>query len=463
MTPRTPALALALATGCGASVSHAPAVIVVAAAPIAPPASAPPSAAPTQPPLPTPRGAPGTLDRSFGTAGVTVGPRAGSEARFQSLTRQPDGKIIGIGYGSAPDSASTDFVVARYDVDGHPDATFGEGGVAFVTFEGGAFGNGVAAAPDGAIVITGYGSKYGDSNVYVARLTANGALDPSFGRGGMVVTDLGSRDDRGEAALVTPDGAVVVVGIEATKRGFFPVVLRYTHAGTLDGAFGDGGIARFDFGPGRAFANRAALLPNGKIVFSGYTSVNAVGPYDLYAARCDATGRLDAAFGTAGVAQTSVGDADIGWALAVGADGRIVVGGSTSKPHGSDDAALVRYDADGHLDPTFGDGGKVTLDLGEDEQLYGLAIQANGSISGGGLRMPHGTVDATVLALRVTSAGALDKAFAGRGWTTFRFDKERGHTGAYTAIGDAYDRLVVAGEATSNDGVGRLAIARLWL
>jgi uncharacterized delta-60 repeat protein len=189
----------------------------------------------------------------------------------------------------------------------------------------------------------------------LARYTTRGALDSSFGRGGKVLTDFGPPkrfDATGQAVALQSDGKVVVAGESSERRSPFPHVAlaRYTARGRLDPSFGRGGRVVTDHG----IAEAVAIQRDGKIVTAGF------GFPGLGLARYTPDGKLDPSFGNAGKTVVSdFGSGGYATAVAIQADGRIVAAGGVSG-----DFALARYTADGRLDPSFGDGGKVVTDFG---------------------------------------------------------------------------------------------------
>ena len=182
---------------------------------------------------------------------------------------------------------------------------------------------GIAVQPDGKIVAVGRAAM----GFTVVRLQVDGALDPSFGSGGIVDTLLGDPALRDEASAVVllADGRILVAG---TADYDYPypsdfALVRYLSDGRLDRTFGlDGVVVTQD--AGEEIANALALTPSGGIVVAGA----ADRAFSL--ARYRPTGALDPGFGTAGIVSTAVGTlyADAR-ALAVQADGRVIAGGQT--------------------------------------------------------------------------------------------------------------------------------------
>jgi uncharacterized delta-60 repeat protein len=146
------------------------------------------------------------------------------------------------------------------------------------------------------------------------------------------------------------------------------VLLRYNTAdGSLDASFGSGGngIVITDIGSGNNFANAIALQPDGKIVVAGHANVNfSLDTSDIALLRYDANGVLETTFGAPGqqgLVVTDLGGFDNAFSVALQpADGKIVVSGNTGYAGSVTRVAVLRYGADGRLDPAFGTGGIAT-------------------------------------------------------------------------------------------------------
>lgn len=218
-----------------------------------------------------------------------------------------------------------------------------------------------------------------------------GSLDRSFGTGGIAQSP--DSTSIGGIAL-QPDGRIVVAGGSRTAL----VLARYLPTGTLDPSFGTGGNVETDLDPGSSLA--LALQPDGKIVVAA-GSPYGTSSNRFTLARYDSNGSPDTSFGTDGSTDTVVPTSlDASWtpwgagvaALAVLPDGRILAAGSALWHAGLYEEAggfvLTRYTPAGLLDPTFGDGGIVET-FGGGADLAGLVvlpdrkIVATGTIDGG--------------------------------------------------------------------------------
>ena len=210
---------------------------------------------------------PGALDTTFGRAGKVI-TDFGRIDGINDIAVQPNGKIVVVGDSYGRGTANDTFALARYTRSGALDQTFGTGGKVTTSFgrpSTAAFA--VALQADGRIVAAG-GTSGG---IALARYEANGSLDPTFGDGGRVVTDLHSHVQWASAIVIQPDGKLVVSGSTRQLGSYADfLVARYTASGALDQSFGNGGLVSTDFQPGWTdYAFGVALGPGSKIVAAG--------------------------------------------------------------------------------------------------------------------------------------------------------------------------------------------------
>ena len=220
----------------------------------------------------------------------------------------------------------------------------------------------LAIQRDGRLVVAGR-SAYGGWRFALARYTAGGKLDPSFGGDGKVVTAFGSRGYSWTSALaIQRDGKLVAAGrSRVTALSDDSAVGRYSARGRLDSSFGRGGKVLTDFGSRKrvsGWANAVAIQADGKLVVAGSSGIIADGPWRFALSRYTARGKLDPTFGSGGKVLTRFGPvSDSAVAVAIQRDGKIVAAGSDVRNHAV--FALARYTPGGKLDPSFGSGGKV--------------------------------------------------------------------------------------------------------
>jgi uncharacterized delta-60 repeat protein len=258
------------------------------------------------------------------------------------------------------------------------------------------------------------------AGVFAAALSAaRGDLDPTFGSGGKVTTDFGG-SEVGWGVAVQRDRKVVVAGYELD---FGPsddfVLARYTVNGDLDRSFdGDGKVAT-DFAAGRDGAFDVQIQGDGKIVAAGESRRGGVSAIAL--ARYNRDGTLDSTFGEGGKVLTTYGPGSIDRAQAVllQTDGKIVAGGLT-RSGASSSFALTRYLPDGTLDPSFGSRGRVTTPIPrrENDRVYALAVQPDGKLVAAGGSF-EGASD--VVLARYNRDGSPDPSFDGDGISVASF------------------------------------------
>jgi uncharacterized delta-60 repeat protein len=211
----------------------------------------------------------------------------------------------------------------------------------------------------------------------------SGSLDPSFGKGGTVTSDV-SPMGAGNLALQS-DGKIVVVTTLGDPTGtaaqVFGVV-RFLANGAPDPTFGGGGVVRTACTAGFNAPTSVAISPEGKIVVVGSASAIDNSSAAVAVVRYLPRGALDASFGNGGLVTTTLlGKRDVANVVLLTSDGKILVGGGALTEfgvRGINDTALIRYGADGQLDPTFGQGGKVLSNsIGS---VMSMALATDGSI-----------------------------------------------------------------------------------
>ena len=153
----------------------------------------------------------GTLDLAFGNNGMAFAPFGTSFNLTNDIILQPDGKIISIGYTGA--ISGSNVVVLRHNADGSIDSTFGTAGISVVTNFGKMEGNSVALQPDGKIIVGGVVGAYPGEDFALLRFWPNGQLDYSFGNSlPLVKTEFYTPSDHIYSIALQPDGALVAAG-----------------------------------------------------------------------------------------------------------------------------------------------------------------------------------------------------------------------------------------------------------
>ncbi len=285
---------------------------------------------------------------------------------------------------------------------GDLDTTFsGDGKVTTDVGAGADSAQDVAIQADGKIVVTGLVSNGSNFDFALVRYKTDGTLDSSFGSGGKVITPLGTGNDLSNALALQTDGKIIVVGKYRLSSGNDAgAVVRYNVDGTPDTSFGTDGIA-----VGALFIRAVVIQPNGKIVVAG--DIDTV----KYAVvqRFNGDGTQDNSFGSGSttIISSGFGLTDQAYSVALQANGKIVVAGSvaTGTPHFS----IVRLNADGSFDSTFGTDGIVSVPIGAADTAYSVAVQTNGKI------VAAGASDNDIAVVRLNANGTLDPSFDGDG------------------------------------------------
>jgi uncharacterized delta-60 repeat protein len=338
------------------------------------------------------------------------------------------------------------------------DPSFGDGGMLLLKSDGGTSSFAVAVQPDGRILL-GVDRTNGAQKFGVLRLRSDGAVDPTFGTAGVAETVLGTSDQNLRALQLQPDGKVLAAGSSRNvgKDSDFALV-RYLPTGALDTTFGSSGIVLTDFGGQFDVGRAITLMPDGRIMVAGSTVSNDGTTGDMAVARYQADGALDSTFGTGGRLTVDIrGTVDQARAIAPVAGGRFLLAGTTRDPNGSRiDIAAARVDTAGNLDTSFGVAGKfVGASGGSGSQVINaLAVGPSGTAFLVGTNPP----DFGVFSL--TSSGAPNASFGTSGTSTVDFDGRNDESLAVAQQGDG--QLVLVGTSIAPTGVdSRVAISRM--
>jgi uncharacterized delta-60 repeat protein len=341
----------------------------------------------------------GALDTSFGNSGVITATIGEPSPDFEAVGLQSGGKIIAA--GTSVFGTNEKFTLARYTSSGALDTTFDTDGIVTTTIgASAAVCWDMKIQPDNKIVAGGF-SDFGGIYVFTAaRYTADGALDTAFGTGGVVTSAVSSVYAQGRAVEIQPDGKILLAGYGYVGPSAFIALTRYTTAGALDDTFGISGVVTTTLGTGGSYdaAFTMALQGDGKILVAGQTE-NASSDYYGMIIRYNSNGTLDSAFGTGGVITATITDfPSINYkAIAVQPNGKIVVAGSAPYMSTIDNIIVARYNANGTIDTGFGANGFILTPLVDWADGSDVKIQADGKILVGGNNYDNPTVNFTVI------------------------------------------------------------------
>jgi uncharacterized delta-60 repeat protein len=396
----------------------------------------------------------GARDAAFGTAGITrVGHAVDASNNAVAATRMTDGRVVVVGQARMTQNVGRlpAWHVARLNVDGSLDRSFGINGTARAFL--GASANheiyGVAVDASGRVALVGQLFADGAYRATVVRLTANGALDTSFGSNGMV--RLAEPNASARTATFFPDGSLLVGGaippggLGSSTFGFWKLGAN----GSPDTSFGTNGVA--SIAPTTGWGAILALHPrhDGRIIATGSQSPVSPGSRrnPVVAMRLLANGTLDATFGTSGFTLVTPASPRVVLASSsIDSSGRIYVA-SRSQSSLTEDVTLSRLTADGAIDPSFGTSGSITHLIGSSQSTAdAFTLDSLGRVLiGATIRSSSSSSAADKLVIRLFADGTLDESFGTNGRATADVASGADATAAILPVGAG---VVVVG--TSN-------------
>ncbi len=396
----------------------------------------------------------GDTDPGFGSNGfakVTTSYRVSS---FDAPMVQAGGRIVFAGLAT---NQSDKVYLRALNTDGTADTSFGTAGET-ITGVSGKYGRAaVAMASDGKVLVAGASSS---NKFVVERFNQNGTRDTAWGSNGAVtVTVPDSSYARPTALTATANGAIVSVDATASGRQVFTVV----KVGPLgaDPGFGSAGVARSVFTNQQAVANDVAILPDGKVLLSGSVRPSSSSSTaDTALARFTEAGAADSSFGTGGrITHNISGGTGEDYAAAVAplADGRAVLTGPSTT-----NGMVARIKADGTLDSSFGQGGKVVGGLmyfGFPFYPSDVSIDAAGKpvITGSKVYGDPSTTRWAVMRLTQNASPTLDTSFGSSGRVVFSTCLNKQGAGP-SGLTISSGRILLAGGC---DDSTKTAVARL--
>ena len=399
----------------------------------------------------------GKLDTTFATKGIFLLNPIGEQGGSTRVALQTDGKVVLAAPSGDPQQSNNGIALVRLNTDGAPDPSFGTAGVVIYGVDR-TVPVGVAIQPDGKILVgSTAGANADGGGTALARFNSNGSVDSSFGTGGHVEL-LFSGIARSAAIALQQDGKILMIGNNALAR--------VDSNGQLDTSFGTGGLSALPFSGAAAIA----VQSDGKILIASSSQALDFN-LDGIIVRFNPNGTLDKTFGLFGqIASLTSGGAfgpsDVAAvsSIVLQADGKFIVAGAiTSKlisPPGTNRTGfgLIRYNGNGSIDTSFGNGGGILTNFGPNPNAtaFAVAIQSNGDIIAAG---QAGTADPNNplllspgnLALsRYSSTGKLDPTFGARGIVTTSLGSNASAISSLAIQSDG--KIVAAGSSFSFSG-----------
>lgn len=359
----------------------------------------------------------GTLDPSFA-------PVSGADASIQRMALQNNGKIIAVGSFTTYDGVPRKGV-ARLNADGTLDPSFDPGAGIFI--EWGQYARAVALQADGKILMGGTFTNY-DLNFtnHIVRINTDGSFDSTF-----VADNVGAFGISGEVDVikVQPDGKIVVGGPFSGSGPFVSKnIIRLKPDGTVDSTFAV--VGGPNSGTGASGVGDVAIQPDGKIIIVGNFT-----HYDTmlvnHIARLNPDGSFDNTF------TTGLGTDNAISAVSLQTDGKIVISGWFHSFDGVYRWNIARLNSDGSLDTTF----VPNLPAIPSSNVNCTAIQLDGKI----------VINANWT--RLYDNGAMD--------TTDWHNGSPGGGGAIDILIQPDGKILLCGTFQTFDGIGRNRILRL--
>ena len=402
-----------------------------------------------------------TLDPAFGDQGLARTDFGGAD-HGNGVIVQGDGRIVSVGYRTSSGPSWYDFIGERLEPDGTAlDQDFGTGGGFLTPMSDGQandYGEDVALAPDGRIVVAGYTIPQGghSGSLAVARYETDGDLDPTFDSDGKSIVSLVPDGDFEQyyGVAVQSDGKILVTGavhFDSSDTTELAVVRLDTN-GSLDSSFSGDGFARVLAGT-QSQGHHIRLTPGGRMVVAGFAySGGAALPL---IARLTSTGALDRSFDGDGmrVLPASLGGTVLGHAggVDVTGDGRVLVGLWENHVN-SHHWGVARLTPAGALDGSFGGGDAVVTSTLTSSNggviMRGLEIDGHGRIVVGGSAAGNQPAIA-----RYSAPGVPDAGFGSAGAVVVTDTDAQLYADGFTV--DASDRPLLSGD----DG-GNMVVAR---
>jgi uncharacterized delta-60 repeat protein len=279
----------------------------------------------------------------------------------------------------------------------------------------------VVVQPDGKVIMAGSGGG-NENHPFLIRYNINGSRDNSFGTNGLVNLMFDVNGTIEPSIQLNSNGQIYVSTSRDDAEGPF-YLARLNSNGALDNSFGTGGILTDSVGTGTDWEHvgTMTLQPDGKILVSGYLDENSSGSlFDLWVIRYNTNGTRDASFGTGGLVRVNSlsasnnatpqsGDISDPNRILVQPDGKILIGGLfQSVTQLTQDFLLIRLNSDGSMDNTFGQYGVLFIGMQYTEHVAGMGLQSDGSIIIGG---PCGNGYTRFRIIKVTPIGTGDVTF----------------------------------------------------
>jgi uncharacterized delta-60 repeat protein len=366
------------------------------------------------------RAASGSFNISFGDGGIANG-HVG--ATVDSVVRA-SGKLVLVGVLNGTTA------ITKLRRNGSLDTTFGSGGITRPRVDDDIIRPAAVVLDDVENIVVAFTrTPYpAPDELGVLRLDGDGAFDPSFGTGGALRFAVPGAQSAEAADLLIDDlGRIWLLGRATMADASYSVIIaRVLANGTLDPAFGSGGIAIVGRWTGEpVYPDSFVASGNGLVIGLNIDSPNW--PTRSYLMRVRSTGAIDRRFGTSGLTRLMVGSKRITVRELVRRDdGRLVVGVEVQGTKPAPGVMIVK--PNGTFDRTFsGDGKKVVSIAGRGLTVGDLAVEPDGDMFIAGTQnvVVGGRYRRQGYVVKLHSNGAFDTTFGGYGYAQFDYSRLR--------------------------------------
>jgi uncharacterized delta-60 repeat protein len=364
-----------------------------------------------------------------------------------------EGNVYVAGYTNANGLYNDDFGVIKLNARGELDNTFGDGGKAIIDFSGNRRDKAFSLVLDqqGNVYVAGETYVNGSYDFGVIKLNSSGVLDTSFGENGKAIIDIsGNSFDTAYSLALDEQGNVYVAGYTNANGSFDFGVIKLNASGELYSGFGENGKAIIDFSGNNFDIGRSLVLDQqGNVYVAGYTNVN--GRNDFGIIKLDASGELNTTFGVDGKAiiDFSGNSIDIAYSLALDEQGNVYVAGETNL-NGRNDFGIIKLDASGVLVNDFGENGKANIDITGNsfDKAFSLALDSDGNVYVAGEKYDYDGNDDFVV-IKLNESGVLDTSFGVDGKAIIDISGNSYDVARSLAL-DQQGNIYVAGETDAN-------------
>lgn len=318
----------------------------------------------------------GNLDTTFNSSGSIPGIQTllvGSRSEGYSIILDSSSNIIVA--GMCINNNITQLLLTRFLPTGSIDTTFNSVGYVTQSIGSGTIANTVGLQSTGKIVTAGCSINGSSPNFTLTRFTTAGALDTSFGNNGITITSIGNTSSIAAIAIITgvtnTDYIIAVGNVDNNIT-----VARYTASGILDTTFGTGGIFKPTIaGASSTIAYDVVLDSSNNILIAGSALISGVNQSLLI--RLTPSGAFDTTFNTTGYVTQTINDGSEFYSLVIQSNG-LIIGGGYAIGRLTNQISLARYSYSGVLDNSYGTNGITLTTNGSIAYAQTLNLQSNG-------------------------------------------------------------------------------------